>query len=79
MKPCSFTYHRPASVEEVLSMLAEFADDDGRILAGGQSLMPMMALRLARPVHLIDINEIASLKLLETDKDKIKIGELFKI
>jgi carbon-monoxide dehydrogenase medium subunit len=78
MKPCSFTYHRPASVEEALSMLAEFADDDGRILAGGQSLMPMMALRLARPLHLIDINEIASLKLLETDKDKIKISALVR-
>ena len=49
MKPAPFTYHAPKTVEETLDMLAEVADDDGRVLAGGQRLVPTMAFRLARP------------------------------
>ena len=58
MKPASFSYHAPKTIEEVVAKLAESARD-GRILAGGQSLVPMMAFRMARPAHLIDINTVA--------------------
>ncbi|MFT5133002.1 MAG: carbon-monoxide dehydrogenase medium subunit [Gammaproteobacteria bacterium] len=78
MKPASFNYHRPDSVEEAIAILAEVAEDNGRILAGGQSLMPMMALRLAQPEHLIDINEIPSLNKLDINAEKIKIGALVR-
>ena len=58
MKPTAFEYHAPTTVNEALALLAEHAPNDGRILAGGQSLVPTMAFRLARPTHLIDINQI---------------------
>jgi aerobic carbon-monoxide dehydrogenase medium subunit len=61
MKPASFTYHAPTSVDEAVMLLAKWGPQDGRILAGGQSLVPTMALRMARPAHLIDINGIAEL------------------
>jgi len=61
MKPASFTYHAPQSVDEAVALLTKLAPDDGRILAGGQSLVPTMAFRVARPAHLIDINGIAAL------------------
>ena len=53
MIPASFEYHRPGSVDEVVSLLAELGEE-GRVLAGGHSLIPMMKLRLAEPAHLID-------------------------
>lgn len=59
MKPAAFSYHRPADIEHALDLLMRLAPDGGRILAGGQSLVPLMALRLAQPAHLIDINRIA--------------------
>ena len=58
MKPAPFCYHAPTSVGEALALLAKVAPLDGRVLAGGQSLMPVMALRLARPSHLVDINNV---------------------
>ena len=64
MKPAAFTYHAPRTVEEALALLGEWGPREGRILAGGQSLLPAMALRLATPPHLIDINEIAALRIL---------------
>lgn len=57
MKPPRFEYHRPSTREEVTSLLAEHGDD-AKILAGGQSLVPMLNFRLARPPHLIDINHL---------------------
>ncbi len=59
MKAASFAYHRPETVADVVGLLAEL--DDARVLAGGQSLMPMLNLRLAAPTHLIDINRIDGL------------------
>ncbi|WP_431281298.1 FAD binding domain-containing protein [Humitalea sp. 24SJ18S-53] len=59
MKPGLFHYHAPRTVEDALAALAAHAPEDGRILAGGQSLIPAMALRVARPPHLIDINGVA--------------------
>lgn len=61
MKPALFAYHAPTSVNEAVALLAELAPQDGRVLAGGQSLVPTMAFRMARPAHLIDINGIPEL------------------
>jgi len=55
-------------------MLAEFGPQDGRVLAGGQSLVPIMAFRLARPAHLIDINKVAELSKLTHDGEVLTIG-----
>jgi aerobic carbon-monoxide dehydrogenase medium subunit len=74
MKPASFRYHAPKTIEEALVTLAEVAPDDGRVLAGGQSLVPTMAFRLARPTHLVDINGIESLKRLAVENGTLSIG-----
>ena len=60
MKPPRFEYHRAGSVDEVVALLAEYADE-AKVLAGGQSLVPLLSLRLARPSHLVDINRVADL------------------
>lgn len=74
MKPAPFSYHAPGSVAEAVALLAEYAPQDGRVLAGGQSLVPTMAFRMARPAHLIDINGIAELAGLKVEGDILKIG-----
>src|SRR5579871_3704619 len=74
MKPAPFEYHAPKTVDEAVALLAKVASADGRILAGGQSLVPTMAFRLARPAHLIDINGIAALKRLAVADGKLAIG-----
>lgn len=74
MKPAPFAYHAPKSVEEAVAILAQVAPDDGRVLAGGQSLVPTMAFRLARPAHLVDINGIAELARLAAEGDRLVIG-----
>ena len=61
MIPATFSYHRPKSIAEATSLLAQHSDE-ARVLAGGQSLIPMMKLRLAVPEHLIDLGGIAELK-----------------
>jgi carbon-monoxide dehydrogenase medium subunit len=74
MKPAPFRYHAPKTIDEALATLAEVAGDDGRVLAGGQSLVPIMAFRLARPAHLVDINGVAALRRLAVDGDRLCIG-----
>lgn len=74
MKPAPFTYHAPETVADAVALLAQTAEEDGRILAGGQSLAPAMAFRLARPGHLIDINRIAALQEIRTEGDALVIG-----
>jgi carbon-monoxide dehydrogenase medium subunit len=74
MKPAPFIRHVPRTVEEAVDQLSEFAPLDGRILAGGQSLVPIMAFRMARPAHLIDINEVEGLDRLKIDGDTLSIG-----
>ena len=76
MKPAPFTYQRPGNLEEALDILAQVAHEDGRILAGGQSLVPMMALRLAFPAHLVDINDIPSLQGIEVEQQSLVIRAL---
>ncbi len=74
MKPAPFSYHAPKTVDEALSILAEVAPQDGRILAGGQSLVPTMAFRMARPAHLVDINNVRGLDRLSVDGGELAIG-----
>jgi len=74
MKPAPFRYHAPKTIEEAVETLAEVAGDDGRVLAGGQSLVPIMAFRLAKPAHLVDINGVAALARLAVEGDKLVIG-----
>ena len=61
MKAAAFAYHAPRSLTEAAELLARYADADVRVLAGGQSLLPAMALRVATPAHLVDINGIGEL------------------
>jgi carbon-monoxide dehydrogenase medium subunit len=74
MKPASFRYHAPKTLDEAVAVLAEVAPDDGRVLAGGQSLVPIMAFRLAKPTHLVDINGIKELGQIKVDGGKLLIG-----
>jgi carbon-monoxide dehydrogenase medium subunit len=74
MKPASFRYHAPKTLAEAVAVLAEVAPDDGRVLAGGQSLVPIMAFRLAKPTHLVDINGIKELAKVAVADGKLAIG-----
>ncbi len=74
MKPAPFDYHAPRTVDDAVSLLSEFAEQGGRVLAGGQSFVPMMAFRLARPSHLIDINRIGELNRLLVEDATLRIG-----
>jgi aerobic carbon-monoxide dehydrogenase medium subunit len=78
MKSAAFTRHVAKTVSEAISMLAEFADENGRVLAGGQSLVPMMALRVARPAHLVDINAVAGLDKIGNSNGWLAIGALVR-
>jgi carbon-monoxide dehydrogenase medium subunit len=74
MKPAAFRYHAPKTVDEAVALLAEVAPEDGRILAGGQSLVPTMAFRLAKPGHLVDINGVSALNRIAVADGKLVIG-----
>jgi aerobic carbon-monoxide dehydrogenase medium subunit len=73
MIPAPFSYYRPTTVAEAATLLAQHGDD-GRVLAGGQSLIPMMKLRLAVPQHLIDLGGIAELKGVQKSGNTLVIG-----
>ena len=74
MKPAPFTRHAPKTLDEALKILAQVAPQDGRVLAGGQSLVPIMAFRLAKPAHLVDINGVAGLDKIMTEGQVLSIG-----
>jgi carbon-monoxide dehydrogenase medium subunit len=74
MKPAPFIRHVPRTVAEAVKILGKVAPEDGRVLAGGQSLVPIMAFRLAKPAHLVDINEIDELRRIENDGKTLRIG-----
>jgi len=74
VKPAPFAYHRPSTLEHAVELIAELAPQEGRVLAGGQSLVPMVAFRLARPAHLIDINAVAGLGGLTVREGTLQIG-----
>ena len=75
MIPASFSYHRPTSVQEAVGLLAKLGED-GRALAGGHSLIPMMKLRLAAPANLVDLAGIADLKGIRSDGTDVVIGAM---
>src|SRR5882762_7418111 len=72
MKPVPFEYVRPNSLAETCGILA--ADEDARVIAGGQTLIPMLAMRLARPARLIDILRLKELRGIRSEDDAIVIG-----
>jgi CO/xanthine dehydrogenase FAD-binding subunit len=74
MKAAAFDYVRPSSLEEVCRLLATAGDEESRIIAGGQTLVPLMAMRLARPARLIDINAVADLQGIRDRGDTVEIG-----
>jgi CO/xanthine dehydrogenase FAD-binding subunit len=73
MKPAPFAYHVPNNLTEALALLADLGDE-GRILAGGQSLVPLMNFRLAQPSHLVDINRLAELDYIRREDGVLAIG-----
>jgi len=75
MIPGAFAYHRPSSIKEAVSLLAQYGDD-GRALAGGHSIIPMMKLRLATPGHLVDLAGIADLKGVRAEGSDIVVGAM---
>jgi carbon-monoxide dehydrogenase medium subunit len=78
VKPPPFTYHRPRSTDEAVQMLAGLAGEPGgaKVLAGGQSLVPLMSMRLAAPGHLVDINHIPGLAGVDVGSGEVRIGAL---
>ena len=75
MIPGAFAYHRPATVQDAVGLLAQFGDD-GRALAGGHSLIPMMKLRLAAPANLVDLGGIVELKGVRAEGDELVVGAM---
>lgn len=75
MKPAPFDYHAPRTVAEAIELLAAHGDD-AKVLAGGQSLVPAMNFRLARPAVLVDINRIGELDFCSTGGGALRIGAL---
>jgi carbon-monoxide dehydrogenase medium subunit len=76
--PARFDYVDPTTVAEALTCLAERPDDDVKVLAGGQSLIPLLKLRFARPDLLVDINRIDELRGVRADGDGLRIGALVR-
>jgi carbon-monoxide dehydrogenase medium subunit len=77
LKPPPFDYRLPETLEEALSVMAEYGDE-ARPLAGGQSLVPMMAFRLARPAVLIDLNQLDDLAALDFDDHQVSVGAMVR-
>ncbi len=77
MKPAPFVYHAPLTIEEALDLLAEHGHD-GKVLAGGQSLVPVLNMRLAAPGHLVDINRLPGLDTVEVTDDAVRVGALVR-
>lgn len=75
MKPPPFDYVAPATVEETVAALVEHGDE-AKVIAGGQSLVPLLAFRLARPSVLVDLNRVTGLDGLELDDGKLRIGAM---
>src|SRR5438477_2104503 len=77
MYPASFEYFAPETIDEALTILERFGDE-GKVLAGGQSLIPLMKLRFAAPRAVVDINRIAGLDGLGEDDGRLRIGALVR-
>ena len=75
MKPSAFAYSAPTSLAEALAVLAEVGAD-GKVLAGGQSLVPILNMRLAAPAHVVDINRIPDLAFVRVEDGGVRVGAL---
>ena len=75
MKPPPFEYHRPEVLEEALGLMAEHGDQ-ARPLAGGQSLVPLLAMRLVRPGHIVDLHRVAELRQISVADGRVRIGAM---
>ncbi|MFI6512478.1 FAD binding domain-containing protein [Streptosporangium sp. NPDC050855] len=75
MKPAPFEYHAPRSLDEALQTLAD-AGEGGKVLAGGQSLIPLLNMRLAAPAHLVDINRLDALAAVDVEAGGVRVGAL---
>ena len=75
MIPAGFEYHAPTSVGEATGLLARLGED-AKVLSGGQSLIPLLKLRLASPRHLVDINRIPGLAYVKEADGTLRIGAL---
>jgi aerobic carbon-monoxide dehydrogenase medium subunit len=75
MIPAPFAYHRPRSVVEALGLLMQYGEE-ARVVAGGHSLIPMMKLRLARPDHLVDLQDLEELRGIRIEPDAVIIGAM---
>ena len=75
MIPAPFDYHRPRSVDETIALLAQLGEE-ARIVAGGHSLIPMMKLRLARPGHLVDLQDLHELRGIRSEPGVVVIGAM---
>src|SRR5260221_690888 len=76
MYPSDFAYHRPGSLGEVLSLLQSNGDGDVKVLAGGQSLLPLIKLRLAQPSALVDMARVPELRGIVEEGDGIVLGAM---
>lgn len=77
MKPPPFEYHAPTTTEEALAILADHGDE-ARALAGGQSLVPLMAVRLSRSAHLVDLNGVADLAQMTPPNGVLRVGAMVR-
>lgn len=77
MKPPPFTYHRPRELPEALDLLSRVGGE-GKVLAGGQSLLPMLSMRLAAPRNLVDINALPGLDSVDVGPDGVRVGALVR-
>lgn len=75
MKPVDFTLHRPETLTEALDLLSRHGDE-GKVLAGGQSLIPLLNFRLARPEHVIDLGRLGGLRAIRRTADAVVIGAM---
>jgi aerobic carbon-monoxide dehydrogenase medium subunit len=78
LNPRPFEYHSPRTVDEALAFADRYGPD-GKYLAGGQSLIPLMKLRIASPAHIIDLGRIDSLSYIKADGDQIAIGAMTRL
>ena len=75
MKPPAFDYSRPESLDEALALLAE-SGPDAKVLAGGQSLLPLLSMRLIAPARLVDVNRLSELAYVRSGPDAVRVGAL---
>jgi len=74
MKPAPFRYHAPATLDEAIGLLDTL--EDARVLAGGQSLMPMLNFRIVQPAHIVDINRVQGLSYIRREGEVLEVGAM---